>query len=73
MVVLYTGWMVDRVSDEWLYCTLIGWWLESRMRVVLYTGWMVVRVSDEWLYCTLVGWWIESRMSGCTVHWLVGG
>ena len=28
-----TGWMVDRVSDEWLYCT----------------GWMVVRVSDEWL------------------------
>ena len=31
MVVLYTGWMVDRVSDEWLYCTLVGWWLESRM------------------------------------------
>ena len=31
MVVLYTVRMVVRVSDEWLYCTLVGWWLESRM------------------------------------------
>ena len=31
MVVLYTGWTVDRVSDEWLYCTLVGRWIESRM------------------------------------------
>ena len=31
MVLLYTVRMVDRVSDEWLYCTLVGWWIESRM------------------------------------------
>ena len=31
MVVLYTGWMVVTVSDEWLYCTLVGWWLQSWM------------------------------------------
>ena len=31
MVVLYIGWMVVRVSDEWLYCTLVGWWIESWM------------------------------------------
>ena len=57
MVVLYTGWMVDRVSDEWLYCTLVRWWIESWM-----SGCTV-----------LVGWWIESGMNGCTVHWLDGG
>ena len=64
--------MVVRVSDEWLYCTLVGWWIESRMSGCT-VHWLVDRVSDEWLYCTLVGWWIESRMSGCTVHWLDGG
>ena len=56
MVVLYTGWMVDRVLDEWLYCTLVGWWIESRMSgCTVNTGWMVDRVSDEWF----VLYWLD--------------